>query len=164
MKIRILQPTALVVLLIVSLNQNLNAQQGTLSSGNDITGAGGSISESIGQTNYVTLSSNTHIITQGLQQTYILIEETSLESIHESVQLKVYPNPTNEFVILEFENYQTEKILLKITDLSGKLLFEEVVNNAKTKIDLKNFANGKYQLSLILNNLSFKTYNIIKTQ
>ena len=70
-------------------------------------------------------------------------------------KLKIYPNPTNDFLIVE----NLEKNLkTKIYDLSGKLLFETLSSGKLLKIDVSSFSKGQY----ILNIENFKSEFFIK--
>lgn len=70
----------------------------------------------------------------------------------------IYPNPTNEFLFISnSSNLTIEKITL--TDITGKLILEEKFS--LSKIDMKNFQNGIYILSLKSEN-KFFNYKIIK--
>ncbi|MBT3209670.1 MAG: T9SS type A sorting domain-containing protein [Bacteroidetes bacterium] len=75
--------------------------------------------------------------------------------------LKIYPNPAQEFISIEFENIaEVEK--MKIIDSFGKILFDENLDLFQTyflrKINIKNFPAGIYciQLSSSENTESYK--------
>ena len=61
--------------------------------------------------------------------------------------LKIYPNPSSFNLNVELENSNLEKQELKITDLSGKLIFQSEFQH-KTIVDISNFQNGIYFLSV----------------
>jgi hypothetical protein len=66
--------TCLCLILAISLS----AQQGNIAAGGDATGAGGSMSYSIGQTDYLMYSSDQGSLSFGLQQTWQISEEPPL--------------------------------------------------------------------------------------
>ncbi len=69
-------------------------------------------------------------------------------------QLKVFPNPTCDFINIELENLNTN-YLVKITDISGRLILVQNTNNRNSRINVKDFETGLYIITLIHND---KTY------
>ena len=59
--------------------------------------------------------------------------------------LKVYPNPANQFLTVESNN---EINFLVITDVVGRVIFSSTLKNNKQIIDIKNFNNGIYYLKV----------------
>ena len=58
------------LMLLPAALTGIKAQQGAVSAGGEATGAGGSVSYSIGQIDYITKSSSGHFILEGQQQPY----------------------------------------------------------------------------------------------
>jgi extracellular elastinolytic metalloproteinase len=65
---------------------------------------------------------------------------------------KIYPNPTNHSITINFnENQKIEKLI--ITDMQGKTIFDtELIEKNSYKIDMSKFSNGFYNLSIISEN------------
>jgi hypothetical protein len=61
---------------------------------------------------------------------------------------KVYPVPTASAVTVELLNYNKEYYNVVITDVTGKILFENKFNSPKAIIDMTSFAAGNYNLML----------------
>ena len=56
---------------------------------------------------------------------------------------KIYPNPTNNFITIEFEKPITSKLFIK--DIAGKVVFSKRLNNvSKEQLDINGLANGIY--------------------
>lgn len=68
---------------------------------------------------------------------------------------KTYPNPVKE--VLNIENIE-KNLLLKIFDLSGKLVLETKTNDSKISIDTSNLPKGQYVVSIE----NYKSYPFIK--
>lgn len=71
-----------------------------------------------------------------------------------AASLSVYPNPTNDYLIVRGDAFtrQTEKeIILSITDLSGRETKRVTVNADESRIDLKELSNGVYILTVSRN-------------
>ena len=65
--------------------------------------------------------------------------------INESA-IVVYPNPVHEYLMI---TNVAEESILKIFDLNGKNIFEEIINNEITKINLSEISAGVYILEII---------------
>lgn len=66
---------AIVCLMVLTISSVVNAQQGNVSAGGSISGAGGSMSFSVGQTDYLHYTSEEGSISFGLQQAWFDIHE-----------------------------------------------------------------------------------------
>jgi len=60
------------------------------------------------------------------------------------INIKVYPNPTNQYVFIEMEGHLDYQI--NLFDLSGKKIWSE---NASTLLDLAQFEKGMYLLEMV---------------
>lgn len=67
---------AIVCLMVLTITPVVNAQQGNVSAGGDMSGTGGSMSFSVGQTDYLHYTSEEGSISFGLQQAWFNIHET----------------------------------------------------------------------------------------
>ncbi|MCX6256833.1 MAG: T9SS type A sorting domain-containing protein [Bacteroidia bacterium] len=137
------------------------AQQGIVASGGQGTGAGGNISYSIGQTDYITISGIPGTITQGLQQPWeILVNE--VDEVHNCPELMVFPNPTLLSVQINFKEKPIYEYCYRLYDLQGKLLAGDVLKNSGTTVNMEKFIPGEYLLRVFANNDQVKTFKIIK--
>ncbi len=70
---------------------------------------------------------------------------------NQQFQIQIYPNPADEFLRIEFENTQIEK--LEIKSASGELIYttDHIISNHIT-ISTKNFSAGMYFISIQHNN------------
>ena len=81
---------------------------------------------------------------------------TGIDNPALSAKLSVYPNPTDNKITVELglENVGTKaaKVAIKLTDASGRIVFNENVStnglNFKHDIDMKDLASGVYMLLL----------------
>mgnify|MGYP003895729331 CR=1 FL=1 len=86
----------------------------------------------------------------------------------ESKLLKVYPNPTNKIITLEWNNtgkFNTA-LTVKITDQTGKLVVEkEWAKNQNTiKLDLGSYPSGIYYCNVISEGKAIETHKILLTK
>ncbi len=86
---------------------------------------------------------------------------TKAVSIEEKEELAftVYPNPANNYINLTTKGTDGTS-LLKITDVFGKVVYEESISETK-KLDVSDFKNGVYLLTVIEDGNAIKTKRIV---
>ena len=63
--------------------------------------------------------------------------------------LKIYPNPSKNFINIEFQTQITkEKLNYEIRDIAGRLMLEGEILNQLHQINLENFSKGIYFISI----------------
>jgi hypothetical protein len=76
-----------------------------------------------------------------------------------NLNLVIWPNPSNGIYNLSLENINSEKIMLKVYDISGKIVYNNEYNNYgdkfETILDLSRFAAGIYNIHLTTENTIF---------
>lgn len=142
----------------------LYGQNGTLSSGGLAFGLGGVINYSIGQTDYKTLSSANAVITQGLQQTYEVIDITGFSEGQYTSTIFLYPNPTNDFVTLEIKDKDISTLRTALVNSIGQEVFHLSIQEAYTQLPMHELSQGIYFLQITSNTTVIKTFKIIKTK
>jgi hypothetical protein len=76
----------------------------------------------------------------------------SLQRNHSNYAFKLYPNPSNAFVTVEYKSLTNEKGSLSIYDLTGKLKVEYVLDQSgKMSFDLAFLNNGIYFYQVMIN-------------
>ena len=127
--------------------------------GGTATAAGTQVSWTIGEPVVATVSDSKNTLTQGFQQSNLTVSEIKNSNL-ENVNIKLYPNPTTDLVILE-----TNKITdldFKIYSTNGKLLKTEKINNTETQIFFTEYSSGIYFLTISNTKKQIKTFQIIK--
>jgi hypothetical protein len=74
-------------------------------------------------------------------------------------EIKLFPNPTNDKVILQSDNYK--HTVLQIVDSFGRKILEQNINNSETILDLSSYTSGQYFLQIERENRR-KIYKIQK--
>ena len=67
-----------------------------------------------------------------------------------SADIHIYPNPTNDILNIEYVDFQNKKII--VTDILGRTQKILPLQSETTNINLSNFSNGIYYLSIYENN------------
>ncbi len=137
------------------------AQKGTVSSGGVATGAGGSVTYTIGETNYITANGSGGQITQGLQQPYeiFLLQATAAEL---NINVSLFPNPASEKIVISVESANAENLRYQLFDVNGKLLQDKLMESNQADIFMRDYASATYFVKVINNNNESKNFKIIK--
>lgn len=140
------------------------SQKGPVAAGGNATGAGGSVSYSIGQIDYIAPTGSGGNSNEGLQQPYELfvVSSTSINENEKSVSITVFPNPTSHSVLIDFKNSDFKNHSYKITDAQGKLISENKIIENTSTINVSEFNSGIYFISILNSNSELKTYKLIK--
>ncbi|MEZ7931284.1 MAG: T9SS type A sorting domain-containing protein [Flavobacteriales bacterium] len=141
----------------------LHAQEAVTTSGGNSTGAGGTVSYSLGQVIYTTNNGANVSIAQGVQQPYEISTPLGIEIKDINLEFLAYPNPTNNSLKLDIGNYSNEKLTYNLYDMRGRLLKSERVTNKITKIGMESFPASTYLLKIQDSNALIKTFRIIKS-
>ena len=120
---------------------------------------------SVGECVTTTHTAGSYTVTQGFHQSNYEVA-TLIDNLNNvAIDVKVYPNPTSDFIIVSFNNFPSSGghgNVLKITDINGKILLQEKINQQKKQLDFSSYSNGIYFLSVKQGNQLLKSFKIIK--
>jgi len=154
--------TLLKKLFFVSLIGNQTyGQSGTIATGNEASGTGGTMSYSIGQIDYKYQNGSNGTINQGLQQPFEFFTIGIDEYPEIILEMMIFPNPTLGELYLKI-NDVSENIKFQLFDETGKLILEKAIQDLNTLIDLKTVPRATYFLIIIKEELVLKTFKIVK--
>jgi hypothetical protein len=149
--------TIFVLLTILTLCCNtLSAQQTPAASGSEATGAGGTLSYTVGQVDYTRLESSAGTLNLGVQQPYIVIANDP------NFQILVFPNPTPNSITLRILNPGSADLQFLLYDMLGRQLLDQNISAGETNIPLTNDRPAAYILQVRIGQ-EIRTYKIIKT-
>jgi hypothetical protein len=141
----------------------IQAQNVISSSGGNSNGVGGSVSYTVGQVFYSTVSGSNGTVAEGVQQPYEISVVTGVENnLDINLIWKVYPNPTTGLTKLVFESPDFENLRFRLFDLNGILLQDRKVESRETEISLENLSSSVYFLKVLKNNIEVKVFRIVK--
>jgi hypothetical protein len=141
----------------------LYGQETTVATGGEASGAGGTVSYTIGQVFYTTNSSTGNSEAQGVQQPYeisIVLGIQKQEGI--SLTCHVYPNPSTTYLVLEVENYDLKDLHYQLYDVSGKLLKSKRIESTTSTINMIDYVPSAYLLQVVSESTTIQTFKIIK--
>ena len=155
----------MLVLVFVSL-QRINAQQAVLTSGGDVSGAGGFVAYSLGQTGFTNFSSEDGSISIGVQQPNVVIM-VGTEDPDIILSASVFPNPVISTTQLTMEGQMQQADLMDLSfnlyDISGELLLRREIVSTTTSISMESLSSGLYFLKITRKETEIKTFKIFKT-
>jgi len=128
--------------LSVCIQAQISERSVLANSGNSDANTHLQVDWTLGEISIETIENANISLNQGFHQN--LMEVSLIEEFSE-VELSIYPNPANEFVVIDVSNDQ-EGLNYFLYDLSGKLLaYKNNINN-KEEINLSNFTENTYFL------------------
>ena len=131
------------------------AQEASSSAGGEASGAGGTLSYTAGQAVYTTNVGAKASAAQGVQQVYsthacIAIDKT------EAFILRVYPNPTVDFLRLEVGDYKGGELIYRLYNLNGEVILNNSLSGSCTLINLAKLPASNYFLRVTDNRKTLK--------
>lgn len=142
---------------------SLQSQENITISGGDATGSGGTAAYSVGQIVYTTITGTDGSVAQGVQQPYEISIVNGIEQdAGINLELKVYPNPTNDFLNLIVEDYNNETLSYQLYDINGQIIKRGKILGIETTIMMEFQVPGNYLLIVFDDQNEVKTFKIIK--
>jgi hypothetical protein len=153
----------LIVLCLFGYGTIIQAQSIVAATGGNSEGFGGKVSYTVGQVVYMTITSTSGSVTQGVQQPYEISVKTSVEhATNIDLICSAYPNPSTDFLKLKIENYDSQDLSYLLYDIGGNLLENKKITASETIVHMSNFASGTYFLKVGKDGKEIKTFKIIK--
>ena len=115
---------------------------------------------SLGECITETHSAGSYVLTQGFHQNVYFV--TNVEDLHADIKMSVYPNPTTDFITIEFPSAQQQDMIITISDMAGKVFLRKHIINNTEQLDFSAYACGVYFLIAEHNNQKIKSFTIIK--
>lgn len=117
--------------------------------GNNGTGANTTHTYSVGGNQTVTLTVSNGC---GTDDTTIVISSISVFENALSQSLEIYPNPTRGEVNVSFDAFDSDEVLIRVLDISGKQIMTQTDNHTNGKVnyklDISELADGVYMLEV----------------
>lgn len=153
----------IVVLFLLAFGlQTIHAQEAVIAAGSDASGFGGTVAYSVGQIVYTTNTGTNSSVAQGVQQPFEISIVPGKDGNSIELELNVYPNPTNNFLILNVGNSELSTLSYELYDNIGKILKRRKMISSSETIGMENLPSAIYFLKVSNNNKEVKTFKIIK--
>lgn len=141
----------------------VSAQEIVNTSGGNATGSGGSASYSVGQVVYKSHVGTSGSVSQGVQQSYVVLVENAIEeATGVNLSVSAYPNPTTDYLTLSIEEFDISNLSYQLFDIHGKLLQKAQITDNKTTIVMIDFVSANFFVKVVQGNKEVKTFKIVK--
>ena len=142
----------------------LNAQETISSTGGEASGDGGSVSYTIGQLVYSTLTgTNNNSIFQGVQLPFEISVVSGISEADEiNLEVLVYPNPATDFVILKIDDVAEDQYMAFMYNINGRLIKNIEITDSETQIVMHDLISSIYFIKVIKDEKEVKVFKIIK--
>lgn len=139
----------------------LQGQETIPATGGNTTGSEGSVSYTIGQVMYQTLSGTTCTVAQGVQQPFeiSIVKENSENT---SFEITVYPNPTTGLITLVIRPFSNENLRFQLISFKGIILMDKKVESEETEISMEKYSPSIYLLKVLNDGQIVKVVKIAK--
>lgn len=136
--------------------ENINA------SANEIVNETGSVSYSVGQVFTQCYSNELGTINEGIQLSYEILVITGLEETDINIEASVFPNPAENYLILDIGNKNYSEMSYQVFNLDGKLMMTVKITSKQTNISLSGLSTSNYFIKVMDGNQAVKTFKVIK--
>jgi len=131
--------------------------------GTTSTDEGGSISFSVGVMAYTTVAGEGGSLEQGVQHQYEISEVSTIREVRGiTLSMKVFPNPTTDFLILNVGSEDASSFSYRLYDAHGKVLNSAAITTQETYIPMSQYVAALYFVKVFRNNREVKTFKVLK--
>ena len=138
------------------------AQAALTASGGEAFGAGGSLSYTIGQVDYIQASGSGGTASQGVQQPFTITVLGNDDFLSIELKAVVFPNPTTNYINLIITNVVAEDLSYRLFDMNRRIISSHKITNQETIIPMERLASATYLLYVLGQNTQLKVFKIIK--
>ena len=150
----------LLIVIFVQIVFSVYSQEVISSAGHYDETSGAQVSWTIGEPAIETIISEGNILTQGFQQTKMVI--TAVISYNENIQVFIYPNPTDDLVNIDIFGLQFSETKVGVYTMEGKLLKQQYLITSTSVLNIHGLASGSYLLKVTDKNNPIKTFKLVK--
>jgi hypothetical protein len=138
------------------------AQSAASAAGGELKTSKLNVSWTLGEVVSETFHHNDMTLTQGYQQSNIEVIALNHDK-PTSLHCNVYPNPTNDFIVIVFDEKLEIETKFSLSDANGTELMHRKLEEEKSHVSLKTLAPGSYTLKITTPGQSGSIFRIIKT-
>jgi hypothetical protein len=126
-----------------------------------IANANTNISWTIGEVIISTMDNASILLTNGIAQpTYNI---TAVKHHLSTTDVKLFPNPANDILVLQSKNGQLKDALYAVFDINGKLIMNDKISGNEIYIDFSHVSSASYLMKITdTSGQNIQTYKIIK--
>lgn len=140
----------------------IHAQEVLSSGGSTYKGSTVQLDWTVGEPIVETITSGSGALTQGFHQgnlTVTAIDQIALGGI----QLKVYPNPVSDQLMIDSEKKETKNLSFMLYNVAGQLLLQKLIEQPVETVNMQVYVPGNYLLKVCTENSTpIQTFKIVK--
>lgn len=140
----------------------LQAQESIHASGGNASGNDGNSSYSVGQVTYTVVESSSGIENLGIQLPFEIVALGNDAYPDITLQMFVYPNPVDSFIVLKIDNYKTQPMHYILSDINGRELSSQTISESESQIDMNYLPSAIYFLQVMDADKILKSFKILK--
>jgi len=152
-------------LIALSFSLGLLAQFRTVRAGGDVSNNSGSVSDTLGLIDYVSVNNNSGSISQAVQVPSLFSSDVNnldgADQILLNKKLIVFPNPATDFIFIKSAGF-TQQLKYQLYNLMGSILDQGLILQDETRLPIYPYAVGSYFLSIQNNDGEIKRFKVIK--
>ncbi|SDF52250.1 T9SS type A sorting domain-containing protein [Epilithonimonas hungarica] len=133
------------------------------SGGNASSTSSGNTSYSVGQAFQDTRSNSSLSVSEGVQQPYEITETMGVDISEISLNIKIFPNPTQDILNLKIDFSDYNRYHYEIYDSSSKILMSKAVTSKNTAMSISSYPAALYYLKVTKNGKAVKIFKVLKT-
>jgi hypothetical protein len=156
-----MKPILILTILLLAATTAI-AQQVVASAGNSGTATDYTIDWTLGEPVIETISGSDFTLTQGMHQTKLLVTAIDVLEIPET-KIRVYPNPTGDWLIIEWIRSGPDEFRYELFDLAGRMMVTRVMQANPEMLEMGVFVPGLYLLRVVKSGSDYaKVFKIIR--
>jgi len=153
----------LIPLLLLSLfSEAISGQVTVPAAGGTAAGTGGTVTYTVGQIAFSTLTGSNGFIIQGVQQPFEISTITGIEEETISLDYLVYPNPVSGMLRLIIGAPDPENYRFQLFNLNGILLLNSKITERDTEVSMEHLLPSIYFIRVLRGNIEVKLFKIVK--
>ena len=122
---------------------SVHAQNVIPATGADATGSGGTVSYTIGQVTFSSLSGTSGTVMHGVQQPYEISVVSAVDDAGDiQLSFTVYPNPVSGMLTLSIKDHEIKSLSYRMFGISGNLVDTKEIFAPEPIIHMQNPASG----------------------
>jgi len=138
------------------------AQNNLTAAGGDASGNSGSSNYSLGQVFYQSYSNAYGSISEGVQQTFELLNSTSISEADVQLELSVFPNPTVHSIQLVVGPSSARSHSYRLLDAQGRSLQQKAIQSGSHTLNLSAYPAASYFIQVYQEQRLIHTFHILK--
>lgn len=87
---------------------------------------------------------------------------TLVDNVVQDIKIELFPNPCDDYFIINVLNYIPEKMTLTLTDLSGRKVLSKRLYEGSNGLDVEELSKGVYIITIVEQGMTIKSEKVIK--